>query len=111
MKKGFTIFLTFITFLSIVFISIFISDKELVNKLTIFLTAFLSLLISFLIGLWKRKNGLINGLVIGISIAIISLIVHYIFAKEFFSLLYLRSITVILSGASGGIMGVNKTLT
>ncbi len=111
MKQGFTLFLSFLTLLSIICISIFIPDKELVNKLTIFLSAFLSLLISFFIGVKKRKNGLINGLVIGISIAIISLIVHYIFAKEFFPLLYLRSITVILSGASGGIMGVNKTLT
>lgn len=108
MKKGILWFLSFLTMISIIVISIFVKDKEIASKVTIFLTALLSLLLSYITGLTKGRHGLLNGLIIGISIAGISLIIHFIFAKDFFQLLYIRAITVILSGASGGIMGVNK---
>lgn len=108
MKKSILIALSFLIALAIIIISIFVTDKELVNKITIFLSALLSLLISYIIGFTKRKNGLVYGILIGISIATISLIIHFIFAKELFSLLHIRSLIVILGGASGGVMGVNK---
>ena len=108
MKKITVITMIFLIIITMILLIIFVGNKEIVNKITIFLSAILSLLLSFLIGYKKRKNGLINGVVIGISIATVSLIVHYIFAKEMFDLLYLRSLTVILGGASGGVMGVNS---
>lgn len=108
MKKRISAILTLIIILGIVLLSIFIKDKGLVNKITIFLSAILALIIAYFTGLIKRKNGLINGLIVGISIATISLIIHYFFAKNNFNYLYLRSIIIILGGASGGILGVNK---
>lgn len=110
MKKSILIIFSLMIMLSIIIISIFLDDKGLVNKITIFLSSLLSLLLAYIAGLTKRKRGLINGLIIGISIATISLIIHFIFAQNYFELLYIRSLTVILSGASGGVLGVNKNI-
>ena len=106
-KSFFIIGITIIT-LTIFLLTIFVKDKDLVNKITIILSALLSLLIAFMTGITKKKHGLIYGLVVGISIASISLLFHYIYAKEMFDTLYLRMLIVILSGASGGVIGVNK---
>lgn len=110
MKKSITLLFIFLCTLSIIFITIFVNNKELVSKITIFLSALLSLLLAYLTGITKRKNGLINGVIIGISIATLSLVIHFIFGKEFFDLLYIRSLVIILSGASGGVIGVNKNI-
>ena len=108
MKK--TIGILFIPLITIVIIllNVFLEDKNSINKITIFLSAILSLLIAYLTGIIKQKNGLINGLIIGISISIISITLHFFFAKELFSVLYIRSAVIILSGACGGVLGVNK---
>lgn len=102
--------LTFVSLIIIVMIllNIFINDKDLINKITIFLSAALSLLIAYITGLTKQKKGLVNGLIIGISISVISVTIHYFFAKELFPILYIRSAVIILSGACGGVLGVNK---
>jgi putative membrane protein (TIGR04086 family) len=110
MKKSIAVFFTFLTMISIIIVSIFVYDKTIASKITIFLSALLSLLLAYITGLTKRRHGMLNGIIIGISIATISLIIHYIFAKDFFDLLYIRSLTVILSGASGGVIGVNKEI-
>lgn len=94
--------------LIIVLLNVFLKDKNLINKISIILSALLSLLIAYLTGLTKQKNGLINGLIIGISISVISVIFHFFFAKDLFSILYIRSAVIILSGACGGVLGVNK---
>ena len=110
MKKKITTFLIILIVLIIIILSVFIENKDLVNKITIFLSAILSLLIAYLTGIIKRKNGLITGLIIGISIASISLVIHYIFAKNLFEFLYLRSSIIILSSVSGCVFGVNKKM-
>ena len=108
MKKRFALIIVILIFLSIVLLNIFLKDKNLINKITIFLSAFLSLLIAYITGISKQKNGLIYGLIIGISISAFSVIFHFFLAKELFSILYIRSAVIILSGACGGVLGVNK---
>lgn len=107
-KKGFVKFLIVIIFVTIVLTNILINDRDLINKITIFLSSLLTIIISYLVGISKQKSGLINGLIIGITISTISIIYHFLFAKEFFSILYIRSAVIILSGACGGVLGVNK---
>ena len=106
-KRLTTIFIMFII-VTMILLNIFLKDKDLINKITIFLSAALSLLIAYLTGINKQKNGLINGLIIGITISVISVTIHYFFVKELFSILYIRSAVIILSGACGGVLGVNK---
>ena len=107
-KKRFTSFSIIVVFISIVLTNILIKDKNVINKITIFLSALLTILISYLVGITKQKNGLINGLIIGITISIFSISFHFLFAKELFSIQYIRSAVIILSGACGGVLGVNK---
>ena len=106
-KRLTTIFIMFII-VTMILLNIFLKDKDLINKITIFLSAALSLLIAYLTGINKQKNGLINGLIIGITISVISVTIHYFFVKELVSILYIRSAVIILSGACGGVLGVNK---
>ena len=108
MKKTMGILFIPLIIITIILLNVFIDDKILLNKITIFLSAILSLLIAYLTGITKQKNGLINGLIIGISISIISITLHFFFAKDLFSILYIRSAVIILSGACGGVLGVNK---
>ena len=108
MKKSIAIFLSILDILIITLLGLLVEDKILVNKITIFLSAILSLLISYIIGVTKGRYGLLNGLIVGISIASVSTLIHFLFAKEFFSFLYLRVSAIILSAASGGVYGVNK---
>lgn len=83
-------------------------DKNIINKVTMFLSATLLFQISYLSGIIKGKHGLINGLVIGISAGILSAIIHFIFAKGYYDILYIRLMIYILSACSGSVYGVNK---
>ena len=108
MNKKQTILLIILNIIVFIVINYLIQNKELLNKISIFLTASFSLLLTYLFGLIRGKNGLILGLIIGISIASISTIIHYLYAKDYFDHLYIRMGVIILSGASGGVFGVNK---
>lgn len=85
-----------------------IIDKSLVSKITVFLTATISFIISYKVCSIKGKNGMANGLIIGISIAMISLLIHYILKTDGFDIFFIRGLIFMISGAAGGITGVNK---
>jgi putative membrane protein (TIGR04086 family) len=110
MKK--TIILLLMCILSIVGMSLLaifeIISKELVAKSSLFITAIISFLLAYFRGNKKQKNGLANGIIIGITIAILSLIIHFITKTEFYSVFFVRGLIFMISGAMGGIIGVNR---
>ena len=108
MNKKQTILLIVLNIIVFIVLNYIILNKDLLNKISIFLSASFALLLAYLFGLNRGKNGLILGLIIGISIASISTIIHYVYAKDYFDHLYIRMGVIILSGASGGVFGVNK---
>ena len=108
MNKKISSSLLVVLILMIIVVNIFIQDKNLVNKITIFISSFISLLVAYIVGIKIGKKGLFIGLIVGISISSISLLIHFIIAKEYFDTLYLRLLTFMVSGICGGIIGVNK---
>ena len=110
MKK--TIILLLMCILSIVGMSLLavfeIISKELVAKASLFITAIISFILAYFRGNKKQKNGLANGIIIGITIAILSLIIHFITKTEFYSVFFVRGLIFMISGAMGGIIGVNR---
>ena len=108
MKKKLLLLLILLLTIAIVILNIFIKDEELLNKITFILTTIITIFLSYLTGIIKGKNGLINGLIIGISVSLLSLIIHYLFIRIYFDTLYIRMAIFMLSGAAGGVIGVNK---
>ena len=87
-----------------------IISKELSTKMTLFITATIAFILAYLTGIKKEKHGLTNGIIVGISIAIISLAIHFISKTIYFDLFFVRGLVFIISGAMGGIIGVNKNM-
>ena len=108
MNKKISSFLLVVLMLMLIVINVLIKDKNLVNKITIFISSLITLLIAYIAGIKKGKKGLVVGLIVGISISSISLLIHFIIAKEYFDTLYLRLLTFMVSGVCGGVIGVNK---
>lgn len=110
MKK--TIILLLMCVLSIICLSLLavfeFINTELAAKTSLFITAIISFTLAFMRGIKKQKNGLLNGVFIGITVAILSLIVHFITKTEYFSIFFVRGLIFMISGASGGIIGVNR---
>jgi len=80
---------------------------DIVPKTTIFLSAIVVFSLSYTTGYKKGKNGLSNGVIIGITFGIISLIIHYFSKTNHFDTFFIRALVFMISGASGGIIGVN----
>ena len=108
MKKRFPVLVLVLLIIAIIVINLTVDNKDLIDKISIFLSSLISLIVAFLIALRRGKNGLVIGLIIGISISSISLLVHYFIAKDYFDTLYIRLLTFVISGISGGVIGVNK---
>ena len=108
MKKRIPLLILMLLITTIIVVILIIKNKNLIDKITLFISGLISLLIAYIIGAKKGKNGLVIGLIIGISFSSVSLIVHYIIARNYFDTLYIRLLTFIICGACGGVIGVNK---
>lgn len=109
MKKTYiTLLICIIGIISLVLLNnLEVLSKDIVAKITLFLTSIIAFILSYIIGIKKNKNGLTNGLIVGISIAVLSLIIHYFLKTLYFDIFYVRGTIFMISGACGGIIGVN----
>lgn len=109
-KTVLTLLMCILGIVGLVLLGVFdIINKDIVAKITIFLTAIVAFIMSYLTAKKRNKHGLANGMIIGISIALVSLLIHFMLKTYYFDIFFIRGLVFMVSGAFGGVIGVNKT--